>query len=138
MTHNRPFIRTLLLTTALTLSGFAGAEILQCRDQAGATTYTDGACKTEVSTDRKVAEIGKAPGLVKISASTAGFAVAEQARAAAWANKENVARKFVIDLATLQTARDLTVTLDHDSAVIRDAARAVRRARSGGWTFWRL
>ena len=103
------FIASMLLAFA----GYAQADIVECIDDTGATTFTDVQCKTETDTVRASHPSGTP--LVKASAATRNENFAGAKRPGATVNKPIAPRKMETDVATLRAARISMAAMDYAS-----------------------
>lgn len=132
------FSRMILLACAfIAVTGSAKADIVRCIDGEGMVLITDTPCNADATTVRapSVAKATRTGG--KGSPEANRFAAAEQARAAAWANKPAASRKFALDVATLKAAKISMVSIDQASTLERQEALAERATRPGFWELWR-
>src|SRR5437868_958242 len=100
-----PFIHITFSACALmSFSGHAYADIVQCIDKEGATTYSNAPCETGSMESIGPDAVHEAPQretaqLDNIRILVAKFAAAEDARTIAWANKRFPERRLASDVA---------------------------------------
>lgn len=134
MTQHRLAHTIVFAWVLIAFAGSAKADIAQCIDEKGLTTFTDTPCDTDVAAPRVSALINTPAIKTKVSLQIRKFAAAEKARVAAWANKRPLGRRLPVDVATLEAGKVSLVAMDHASALLRQQALA---EQGKSWTFWR-
>lgn len=122
---SHPLNRTIFAACMLiALAASARADVVRCIDDTGAVTFTDLPCKSDSEAVAVPSLAGDSAVTTKAALQGEKLAMAEQARAAAWAAKPKPARGLALDAATIETARLSMIAKDHAAALARQQASA--------------
>jgi hypothetical protein len=116
--------RTMFIAcTLIAFAGSAQADVVLCIADTGSVTFTDGPCDPG-SNAFSAGPIDRSATKIRAAALSADLVAAEQARAAAQANKQPVKRGLALDVATMEHARSSVIAKDRATALARRQALA--------------
>ncbi len=103
----------------LSIAGIAKAEVVQCIAKSGEATFSNMPCAIDADTVLAPIKKTSSADKLKMVLQTEKFVAAEKARSVASANRPTTKRGLLLDDATLQSARSLTVAMDSTSVLER-------------------
>lgn len=129
----RTYYRSIGIAGCLILftAGAANAEIIQCTDNTGSTTFTDIPCVVDARA------VQAFPVMAAPITGKERFAAAEQARSVAAPNNVRTSKSYSLDERTVRGAKVMTDAMDVASDLARQQASAERALQTNRWAFWR-
>jgi hypothetical protein len=117
----------------LVFAGPAGADIVQCVDEAGMVTYTDVPCKKGVDAAQVSALGNRSTVKLRVASTVGTLAVARVSRDGAWTKAGTGNRRVGLDMETMKAARSTMLMMDRTSSLSHQQNLVALDLRNQRW-----